>query len=156
MTSKKHYTSASELAEIGYCEKRMLFAHRLGARSSPAREQARKDGLTAHQAFHRDAVTIAPGLQSSEPKPWCFIASELFGQSAWETNALRMARDRVLRKYSAGRAFIGVYYCYSPRLARWLRRHPHVRALARVLLRPVAIALQWYFVRHRPARGVES
>lgn len=153
---KKHITKASELAEMGYCEKRMLFVHRLGPRASPAREEARLDGLAAHQAFHRDAVTIAPNVQSSEVKPWCFIASELFGQAAWETMALRMARDQVLRRCAAGRAFIGVYYRYSPHMARWLRRHRRVRVVARVLLRGVAVALRWHFDRQSRANGVES
>lgn len=153
---KKQTTSASELAEMGYCEKRMLFVHRLGPRASPAREEARLDGLAAHQAFHRDAVTIAPNVQSSEVKPWCFIASELFGQGAWETMALRMARDRLLRRYAAGRAFIGVYYRYSPRIARWLRRHRRVQAVARVLLQPVAALLKWHFDRQSLQRGAKS
>jgi hypothetical protein len=152
---KKQTTSASELAEMGYCEKRMLFEHRLGPRASPAREKARLEGLVAHQAFHRDAVTIAPDVQSSEVKPWCFIASELFGQGAWETDALRMARDRLLRRCAAGRAFIAVYYRYSPGLARWLRHHRRVRTVARMLLRPVAVAFKWHFDWHSRASGVE-
>lgn len=152
---KKLTTSASELAEMGYCEKRMLFEHRLGPRASLTREKARLDGLAAHQAFHRDAVTIAHDVQSSEVKPWCFIASELFGQGAWETNALRMVRDRVLRQHAVGRVFIGAYYRYSPRMASWLRRHNHIRLIARVILRSVAAALKWYFDRQSQLRGAE-
>lgn len=153
---KKRMTSASNLAEMGYCEKRMLFEHRLGKRVSPAREAARLDALAAHRAFHRDAVAIEPGVRSSEAKPWCFIASELFGQSAWETKALRLARDQLLRRYAAGRVFICVYYRYSPCIARWLRHHRHVRAGACLFLRLVASALKWCLDRPSSSRRYES
>lgn len=154
--AKKKFTSASELADMGYCEKKLLFEERLGKRVSSERVESRQVGDAAHKAFHRDAVTCSPDLHSSETKPWCFIASELYGSTAWETAALRLCRDRLLRQCAAGRAFIGMYYRYSPGIARWLHRHRHVRKLARVLLRPLATVLKWGFERKLRSRGAKS
>lgn len=154
--NKRIFTSASELAEMGYCEKKMLFSQRFGKRVSPERAAAMREGIAIHRGFHRDAMAVAPNARSSEAKPWCFIASELFGQTAWETAALRMGRDRVLRQYAIGRAFIGAYYKHSPGIARWLHRHRRCRALARALLWPLAAVLKWCFDRNASARGVGS
>lgn len=151
---KKSFTSATELADMGYCEKKILLSQRLGRRVSPNRAEARREGVAIHWTFHRDAIAVAPNVRSSEVKPWCFIASELFGQTAWETSALRMWRDRVLRQHAIGRAFIGTYYRHSPGIARWLRRHRRARALVRVLLRPLAAVLKWCLDRNVSARGV--
>jgi len=156
MVAKKKFTSASELADMGYCEKKLLFEDRLGRRVSSERVESMQTGDAAHKAFHRDAVTCTPGLRSSETKPWCFIASELYGSNAWETAALRLCRDRLLRQCAAGRAFIGVYYRYSPGIARWLRRHRCLKKLARVLLRPLAAVLKWAFERHLRSGGAKS
>ncbi|WP_371875081.1 CFI-box-CTERM domain-containing protein [Duganella vulcania] len=134
----------------------MLFEHRLGRRVSPTRAKARRDGVAAHEAFHLEASVLAPGVGSSEAKPWCFIATELFGESAWETITLRMCRDRILRPYPAGRAFIGMYYRHSPAIARWLCGHRRSRACARLLLRPAAVLLKWLFVRYSSLPGTRS
>jgi hypothetical protein len=156
MVAKKKFTSASELADMGYCEKKLLFEDRLGRRVSSERVESRLVGDAAHRAFHRDAVACAPGLKSSDAKPWCFIASELFGSTAWETAALRLFRDRLLRQFAAGRTFIGLYYRYSPGIARWLHRHRRTREFARLLLRPLAVVLKWCFERKFLSRGAKS
>ena len=44
-------------------------------------------------------------MHSSESKPWCFIATELWGEDAAETCALRALRDAILHRYALGRAF---------------------------------------------------
>jgi len=154
--AKKKFTSASELADMGYCEKKLLFEERLGRRVSSERVESRLVGEAAHKTFHRDAVAYAPGLKSSEAKPWCFIASELYGAAAWETAALRLFRDRVLRQCAAGRVFIGVYYRHSPGIARWLRRHRRTRKLARLCLWPLAAVLKWSLERKLLSRGAKS
>ena len=151
----KRFVSASELAEMGFCEKKVLLTHRLGRRVSVARLDAQSMGLEAHGDFHRDAFHVAPAVKSSVAKPWCFIASELFGQGAWETGALRMGRDRILRKSAAGRAFIGFYYRRSPGIARWLHRHPRSRAISRATLRPVAAVLRRIFEWNDSRRGAK-
>jgi len=141
---------------MGYCEKKMLFSQRFGKRVSSERVEAMRDGVAIHRAFHHDAMSVAPNARSSEAKPWCFIASELYGKTAWETEALRMGRDQVLRQHAIGRAFIGAYYRHSPVIARWLHRHRGTRALARVLLRPLASLLRWCLDRNTSAHGAGS
>ncbi|HPA72256.1 MAG TPA: hypothetical protein PKY31_08310 [Spirochaetota bacterium] len=72
----------------------------------------------------------------------CFIATAAFGSAlAEEVVALRRFRDSVLRKSVPGRAFIGLYYRYSPPAARFIGRHETLRGAARAVLVPVAAAV---------------
>lgn len=142
---KTKFVSASELAEMGYCEKKMLFELCLGRRISPERMQAQAQGTAAHQQFHRDATVSSPYPRLGNVKPWCFIASELFGPKAAETVLLRQFRDMVLRKYSLGRAFVRIYYQHSPTVAGWMHRHRFARAVTRAVLRPLVLFLRWLF-----------
>jgi len=72
----------------------------------------------------------------------CFIATAAFGSAlAEEVAALRRFRDSVLRKSVPGRAFIGLYYRYSPPAARFIGRHETLRGAARAALVPVAAAV---------------
>ncbi len=72
----------------------------------------------------------------------CFIATAAFGSAlAEEVAALRRFRDSVLRKSVPGRAFIGLYYRYSPPAARFIGRHETLRGAARAVLVPVAAAV---------------
>ena len=48
--------SASELAEMGVCERRVLLAHRHGARRTSGQRRALRRGLRAHERFHRDGL----------------------------------------------------------------------------------------------------
>ncbi|AXA91354.1 CFI-box-CTERM domain-containing protein [Massilia sp. YMA4] len=138
------YTSASELTEQAFCEKKMLFAVRLGRRESRLRRQAQAVGDRAHEAFHRDAMSSEPRLSGAAGKPWCFIASEVFGTNASETRLLRAFRDRVLRRYAAGRAFVRLYYRHSPVIACSLHSHPMWRAATYWLLKAVvAVLAMW-------------
>lgn len=52
--------SASELAEMGVCERRVLLAHRHGPRRTSAQRRAMRRGLRAHERFYR------VGLASNE------------------------------------------------------------------------------------------
>lgn len=134
MNTKK-YTSASDLAAMGYCEKKMLFESRLGKRVSNARAAARLRGQEAHAAFHHDAQTTTPSVDTSEAKPWCFIATELFGHSAPETRLLRLFRDKYLRPNMMGRWLIIRYYRHGFVLSRWFRAHPWAKGLLKAVLR---------------------
>ena len=64
---KKHATpyrdvvSASELAEMGVCERRVLLAHRHGTRRTSAQRRAMRRGLRAHERFHRDGLAAKEG-----------------------------------------------------------------------------------------------
>jgi hypothetical protein len=74
----------------------------------------------------------------------CFIATAAFGSPlSDEVSALRMFRDSVLRSSSPGRAFIGLYYRYSPPAARFIGRHEPLRAATRGMLYPVVWAVSY-------------
>jgi hypothetical protein len=112
--------SASELAQMGACERLVLFEARYGGRTSPCQQEAIERGIAEHDKFFREGVRSRPELQTSLSKPWCFCASLAWGPEARETELLRRFRDQVLRRASAGRWMIKVYYKTAPELCRRL------------------------------------
>ncbi len=73
-------------------------------------------------------------------RPWCFIATWVFGPLSAEVEALRRFRDERLAFSRWGRAFVKSYYRLSPAVVRLLRGHPIARWLLRCVLRPFAVA----------------
>ncbi|MEM8485662.1 MAG: CFI-box-CTERM domain-containing protein [Bacteroidota bacterium] len=58
----------------------------------------------------------------------CFVASNLYGMYAYETDVLRLYRDVRLSKSAAGRLFIDVYYRFIGRsVAALLHRFPRLK-----------------------------
>lgn len=53
--------SASELAEMGVCERRVLLAHHHGPRWTSTQRRAMRRGLRAHERFHRDGLAVREG-----------------------------------------------------------------------------------------------
>ena len=119
--------SATQLAEMGYCEQRMLLAHRLGERTTLAQRQARARGNEAHLRY------LAQGLAANDRR--CFIASCVFGPDALETQQLRGYRDAVLLPRWWGRCLVAVYYQTAPSVCRLLECWPAGPPLSRVVLR---------------------
>ena len=71
----------------------------------------------------------------------CFIATAAYGAD-WlaEVQALRDFRDRYLLTYSAGRWLVARYYRRSPPVADYIREHPSMKPLVRLLLTPLVVA----------------
>lgn len=71
----------------------------------------------------------------------CFIATAVYGDAFHEdVQALRKFRDEYLMTNPAGRAFVGLYYRYSPPLASFVASHEFVRIPLRAVFVPVAAA----------------
>jgi hypothetical protein len=123
--------SASELAQMGMCERLVFFEHHLGKRSTASQRAAIQRGLKEHERFYVD------GLGISEKKGRCYIATLIFGTS-WEVAALRAFRDRVLRPYAIWRCLIMWYYRTAPTFCKALESCPWLQRIARVILRAIA------------------
>ena len=77
------------------------------------------------------------------PNGGCFIATAAYG-SPMEQNVtiLREFRDGFLLTNPLGRAFVGIYYKYSPPLAEFIAGHDNLRAMVRLGLAPV-VGASW-------------
>jgi len=127
---KKTMVSASELSQMGACERFILFEARYGKRKSRCRQEAIERGRRGHAKFFRDGVRSQSDVQTSLSKPWCFCASLAWGPEAPETDLLRRFRDQILRRTGAGRGLIRIYYSTAPGLCRRLEgRRKLIRAL---------------------------
>jgi hypothetical protein len=135
--------SASELAQLGYCERVAMFDWRDGPKRTRDQLAAQARGDAAHEQFYRDSQEIA---RASQVKGKCFVATLALGECA-ETRALRAFRDLYLRRSAVGRWSIGVYYRRSPALCRALERRPRaldaIRPLLAALGRAAAKAVDW-------------
>jgi hypothetical protein len=68
----------------------------------------------------------------------CFIATAVY-DSPLANNVLVLSsfRDQYLCRSSYGRAFIGLYYRYSPRIARYISDKQLIKKVVRLFLKPV-------------------
>ncbi|AEF88862.1 hypothetical protein DelCs14_1842 [Delftia sp. Cs1-4] len=132
------YVSASEIAAMGMCERRMVLEHRHGRRLSAGQHEAVLRGRRLHAAFDAQAEAGQAGLRGR-----CFIATQVFGSTAPQTSVLRRYRDRVLRASAPGRCLIAWYYRAAPRVCAWLARHPWARVPVRQGLRLVVLYAHW-------------
>lgn len=124
--------SVTELADLGYCEQQAIYKHS-GAQGhvQPKQRQARQRGEAEHERRHAKLTRHTFGHTSDKR---CFIATAVYGETAWQTNALRDWRDTALRPHAAGRALIQCYYALSPALAARLPHHPLLRHTTKRLL----------------------
>ena len=129
--------SASELAQMGVCERLVVFEHRYGKRRLPDQRAAIERGRREHEKFYRE------GWIASAPPGRCFIATMVFGEGP-ETQTLRAFKDQVLRRTPTGRRLIATYYRVAPDICRMLEREPWAHSVLRVALRPVIwLAIRW-------------
>jgi len=134
---KRH--TVSDIVAAVYCEQKLVFDKRHGKARSADIERKAAAGTFEHLRFQWEGYTRNPGRLLAKlgqerprwtPRPAsdsrCFIASQVYGPQAAETNALRAWRDRVLVPSLAGRAFIRLYYGVSPALVWLLKRNPRL------------------------------
>jgi hypothetical protein len=139
-TRRQRAIRASDLARLVVCEQKVAFEDRYSERQDATSARSLDEGNRQHAAFLRQAFLVNPALKSSEAKPWCFLASEIYGGFAAEMEDLRIFRDRILRPFTVGRKLIRAYYRISPIVAAWLSRSPTQRAWMRVAMKPVVWA----------------
>ena len=132
--------SASDLAQMGRCERLVMFEHRHGRRRTTWQQRARERGLIEHERFCREG--LAASAQAAR-KGRCFIATCVFGDEAWQTQVLRQFRDVALRRNVWGRRLIWFYYRLAPGICKCLRRWPALQAPVRVILGMMAACLRW-------------
>lgn len=122
--------SASELAQMGVCERLVVFEHRYGKRHTDAQRAAIRRGLKEHDRFFRD------GIRMTETRGRCYLATLVFGAGP-ETVVLRRFRDRILRSKAMGRCLVLMYYKTAPAVCAVLTHWPWLQPLVRALLRPM-------------------
>ncbi len=129
---------ASDLAQMGRCERLVMFEHRHGGRRTARQQRARERGMVEHERFYLEG--LAASAQAAR-KGRCFIATCVFGE-AWQTQVLRGFRDVALRSTVWGRRAIWFYYRVAPVICKCLRRWPALQAPVRVVLGAIAAALR--------------
>jgi len=74
----------------------------------------------------------------------CFIATAAYGSTLDpHVQVLRDFRDRVLAPSRAGKAFMDLYYAWSPPAARFIAQHEGLRTAVRWALTPVVCAIEY-------------
>ena len=63
-SSQRKVIRASDLAQLGVCEQRVVFEHVHGRRERKFQAEARRRGIRAHQAFYREAQQLI------NERPW--------------------------------------------------------------------------------------
>ena len=130
--------SASDLAQMGRCERLVVFEHLYGSRRTARQRHARARGLVEHEQFYREGLAST----QADRKGRCFIATCVFGE-AWQTEVLRRFRDEALRPSVWGRRVIRLYYRGAPSICVVLRRWPPLQVSVRMVLGAIATGLRW-------------
>lgn len=119
--------SASDLAQMGVCERLVKFEHHCGRRRTSDQLQALDRGRRAHERFYLDRH------DDGRSRGRCFVATLLFGEAP-QTRVLRRFRDQVMRPRPMGRRLIALYYRSAPTVCGFLERRPNLRPIVRWML----------------------
>lgn len=128
---KRRKVTASQLAELGFCETKVLLCAKHGDRDTAASRSNRAAGTKEHARFHEQVVahhnTTVQGQDRSAVDRRCFIASAIYGVDDPRTEQLRRYRDESLVQTVWGRGLVATYYVASPAIVLLLRRAPWLR-----------------------------
>jgi hypothetical protein len=120
------------------------------------------------KVYHFSAVQAAISTSDDTPTPededngdsgevdgeGCFIATAAYGSRAEGcVNILRQFRDAYLLPTKLGKAFVVIYYRYSPSLADFIGTHESLRAAVRIGLMPI-VGMSYATLQTTPAQKV--
>lgn len=135
---RERFVSAKDLAEMSFCEKRVLLAHLHGKRMTAEQQRSAERGRRAHERYYRQGLMAAESVADRS----CFVATCLFGDEAWQTNVLRRYRDEVLLRRRIGRWVVAAYYWCAPRVCDVLCRLPWLQRPVRALIEGLLITVR--------------
>jgi len=85
--------------------------------------------------------------RGGEGKFISYLFLEPFFQTLYpHVTVLKNFRDKYLLTNFAGKAFLNLYYKYSPTAADFIRRHDTARAATRFVLAPIIFTIKYPFV----------
>ncbi|OGU21746.1 MAG: hypothetical protein A2580_18020 [Hydrogenophilales bacterium RIFOXYD1_FULL_62_11] len=137
--------SSSDLGRLMLCEREFVHERSTGQTSQDAgtraasvrgeREHLRAQlSMEAHHNRPRQRSRSGPDsghAPQSGRDSRCFVASQVYGEDAPQTEELRSFRDRFLMRSSPGRQLVNAYYRVSPPVARMLARAPAAASATR-------------------------
>lgn len=138
---KQRSVSISNLAEMGFCERKAMLKARYGDRDTAVSARRRKEGTRDHQEFDRQ-VTAHHNAEVGRDKR-CFIASAVYGISDPRTDELRQFRDEVLASSGVGRRLVRLYYAVSPTAAAWIERRESAAVVVKRVLDLLRGFIRW-------------
>lgn len=124
-----NYVSASELADMEYCERKIALEVRFGKRMGRDRAHRAAQGTLAHEAFFEE------GVQGNEPRrPGVCVIAKLGLANAEDQDVLRRVRDQWLEPNRVGRLFVQGYYKCGAGVQPLLEANRMIRRLSQRLV----------------------
>lgn len=127
--------TATEVAEVALCERKVALDDRLGRDETVEGREAKQRG----NELHRKAEAAGSGQYTRHSSGRmqdrrCFIATSVYGADAEETQKLRDWRDDTLEPHTWGRVLIKTYYKVSPYVLKVIEPRPRLAKLIRRVL----------------------
>ena len=123
------FISATTIAQRSFCEQQLVLDKQFGRRETDIQKQRRERGDEEHLRHHLEAQRYGSVRDSR-----CFIATELYGDVATETEQLRQFRDSSLMPTLWGRLLVRAYYEISPGIVGLMKRFPKTRAVIKPVI----------------------
>jgi len=117
--------------------------------NEPPRRRMKECQYCSSQIPAQANVCSYCGRWVSAPRPNCFIASAVYGDSAAEVAVLRTFRDRFLVKSSIGKSCMNLYYKTAPHATPFIRSHRSVRLVLKPLLGVMVLIATWCIRRRQ-------